>query len=384
MSVTEIAVKHLPPIFLDISLPQCYPLSDPPTIGSIKFHSSWLMGADGLKATLLDMWDAGETTIYSWIEYLQTGQFLGEDEKLRKKIFYDPPGQLSEILLDYDLKTQRTAFLEGTYLCDVCFEYKKGTQCIFLSCSHTFCKACLREFWTAAVQEGDIGKLVCINPKCMKTKTVASEEELRDVLSDNAFRRWKWLKEKREFEQDVNHAYCPICESPARPSTDHVPEDKDGPWSRYRECPKCRFTFCRVCRCVWHGAHFDCPVPVQILTRYMDATKNGTDTSWMKLVEQTYTSGVLQRQIKRFREEAKKLRKTHSSKPTSAQDRDAARTYSGPKVAIIWFAHCASNPSAMAVEGHFQSTDPKAAWGNLSRKDELLGHPYTLLHFWLT
>ncbi len=36
------------------------------------------------------------------------------------------------------------------------------------------------------------------------------------------------------------------------------PEEAEAKWANCRRCPKCHYTFCLVCRAVWHGVHTPC------------------------------------------------------------------------------------------------------------------------------
>lgn len=41
----------------------------------------------------------------------------------------------------------------------------------------------------------------CPDPECVKKKREADEEEVARVVSDAELRRWKWLREKRNFDR---------------------------------------------------------------------------------------------------------------------------------------------------------------------------------------
>jgi len=65
------------------------------------------------------------------------------------------------------------------------------------------------------ITEGDIDRVGCPDPECVKQSREADEEEVARVVSDGEVRRWKWLREKRDLDRgSLNHidagliAYC--------------------------------------------------------------------------------------------------------------------------------------------------------------------------------
>ncbi|KDR84872.1 hypothetical protein GALMADRAFT_297648 [Galerina marginata CBS 339.88] len=333
-----ITLQYLPPIWIDIFLPEEYPMQRPPEILRVHVDASWFIQEDALKSRLLESWQFGEAVLFSWIEFVRSGQFIynlevspelehSDSESIR--LLYDNPGLLAQRLVDHNAKAKQHAFGLGTYECAVCLTTQKGTQCIRLSCSHVFCKPCLEQFWTIAVREGELSKIKCADPECMKVKKVAVEEEMQGVLSASVFSRWRWLKEKREFEKDIDHSYCPICENPVkRPDPDTGQEDA---WARFRQCQNCNFSFCKACKCSWHGPHFECPVPLQILTRYIAATTSKEDTIWSQNLERKYSSWVLRLQVEKFKKEAERLRREELAQQRSLRSE-------GIKLSEEWLA----------------------------------------------
>ena len=51
------------------------------------------------------------------------------------------------------------------------------------------------------ITEGDVDRVGCPDPECVKKKREADEEEVSRVVNDAEVRRWKWLKEKRAFDR---------------------------------------------------------------------------------------------------------------------------------------------------------------------------------------
>lgn len=96
---------------------------------------------------------------------------------------------------------QDSKFSEASYACEICLTSIKGARCIRLSCAHVFCRSCLEDFWKLCIMEGDVGRVGCPDPQCVKQAKEASEEEIRRVVSEEEVQRWKWLRQKRLFEK---------------------------------------------------------------------------------------------------------------------------------------------------------------------------------------
>lgn len=135
----------------------------------------------------------------------------------------------------------------------MCLESHKGAKCLQLSCDHIFCRSCLEDFWKLFILEGDVGKVGCPDPVCVKGGREATEEEVARVVTADEVSRWKWLRQKRETDRDPDVIHCPLpfCQTPVpKPKTD---EDESRPsgWSRLRTCPSCGFCFCSFCKRTW-------------------------------------------------------------------------------------------------------------------------------------
>lgn len=53
------------------------------------------------------------------------------------------------------------------------------------------------------ITEGDVGRVGCPSPECVKEKREAGEEEVRRAVTEEKVVRWKWLKRKRAIEQGI-------------------------------------------------------------------------------------------------------------------------------------------------------------------------------------
>jgi hypothetical protein len=119
------------------------------------------------------------------------------------RIPHPAPALFSSQLTNFDKTVQFTRFSQTVYPCGICLTSIKGSRCIRLQpCQHVFCKSCLTEFWQLLITEGDVGRVGCPDPKCVKEGILAEEEDVRRVVrTEEDVRRWKWLKEKKEIER---------------------------------------------------------------------------------------------------------------------------------------------------------------------------------------
>ena len=178
-------------------------------------------------------------------------------------------------LVAYETSTQMARFSQTSYSCQICLTSIKGARCFLLSCSHVFCRACLEDFWKLCIAEGDISRVGCPDPKCVKEGREANEEEVRRVVSEEEVRRWKWLRQKQMLErgmfiivikirlrvhglrsEDPGMVHCPmsVCQTPV-PKPPNVDELDGTGWDRLRTCPQCNYSFCVYCKRTWCVFH---------------------------------------------------------------------------------------------------------------------------------
>ena len=280
----HLSLSSLPPILLEIVLPPAYPLHAAPEIVSFHISGSWIPRSGRLLKKLRGMWQPGEVILYAWVECIRGADFLNsmniiQDGTLRyvgarngssvliasNRIPHATPHLLLPFLTAYESKSQSSKFNLTSHSCTVCFETLKGSRCLQLSCSHIFCKACLRDGWSLYITEGDVVRVGCLDPQCVKDEQEATEDEVRRVVTEEEVRRWKWLREKKSAERGESHR-LPIPQrlSPADPSIVLCPmflcqtpvpkpagvEEENG-WERLRTCPSCNYSFCSFCKRTW-------------------------------------------------------------------------------------------------------------------------------------
>ena len=118
-----------------------------------------------------------------------------------RSIPHPTPGLLLPILQKFDTSTQAARFSANSFECQVCLTSIKGARCVMLTCGHVFCRSCLEDFWKLCIKEGDVGRVGCPDPACVKEQREATEEEVRRVATEEEVLRWRWLRMKRALEK---------------------------------------------------------------------------------------------------------------------------------------------------------------------------------------
>lgn len=189
------------------------------------------------------------------------------------RIKHPTPALLAERLTSFDSKTRLERFSQTNYACGVCLSSIKGAKCISLACGHVFCRACLVDFWGLCISEGDVDRIGCPDPECVKQGVKAPEDDVRRVMSPEEVTRWKWLKEKKELEKGMKPVYmrwmrcfganidlgvadptiihCPMgfCQHPVKRP---MQVENGSGWERLRTCTACGYSFCAYCRRTWY------------------------------------------------------------------------------------------------------------------------------------
>jgi E3 ubiquitin-protein ligase RNF14 len=217
------------------------------------------------------MWQPGEGVLYLWVELIRNGDFLeslgmNSGSTLRSvhrdapfrlayphaanRISHPAPHVLSPLLTSHDSNAKSTQFANCMFYCSVCLGEQKGSRCLQLTCSHVFCRACLEDFWDLCITEGDVDRVGCPDPDCVKARTEAQEEEVRRVLPEEKITRLRWLREKRALERDPSIMYCPMAFCQTAVPKPSIPDEESG-WARLRTCPRCNCSFCAFCKRTW-------------------------------------------------------------------------------------------------------------------------------------
>ena len=295
-------LAHLPPLQLDIRLGEDYPHDQPPNV-HVTVIPPWLplTTLRELEADAEKIWEemGRDQTIYSYIDHLQQ---QAENGFNRDTATQPLNSDLKLALLDFDLKTKRQVFENGTFDCGICLEPKKGKDCHKLMlCGHVFCVACLQDFYNNCVTEGDIDNVKCMDPTCgrgtklddaaprkrrKRDRTLNPSELLQIPIEQELVQRYVRLKRKKKLELDKNTIYCPRqwCQGAAKskkhpkpngdlddfsesdseveavPQAQRIKKDPESiPMSqRVAICEDCDYAFCMVCKKGWHGERANC------------------------------------------------------------------------------------------------------------------------------
>ena len=302
-SVTSHALAHLPPLSLEIRLPSGYPAEKPPDVSLTSSHK-WLNDdiTKYLEARAQALWEEyGRCQIlYSFIDFLQQNADDGFDLAKSNSPSLRLNKELEVPLLDFDRKTKRDNFNQGSYDCGICLEPRKGAVCHqMIRCGHVFCLECLRNFYNNAIEEGDVSSVRCLDPYCGEKKVAATTkrilkssrtlgpgELLQMGIEKVTVQRYVDLKRKKKLEADKTTIYCPRdwCRGPARSkknpkvasilqlesygsdSEDEAQQALATEESKSNEtddnrlciCEDCQYAFCKTCLSGWHGDFVRC------------------------------------------------------------------------------------------------------------------------------
>jgi E3 ubiquitin-protein ligase RNF14 len=297
-------LTYLPPLSLEIELPEGYPTEKPPIV-HLTTVSSWLPASviDRLSDDCRRLWEecGNDLVVYTYIDHLQQlAETTFDIQSASGEVCLSR--DLKVALLDFNIKAEQEKFEQETFECGVCLEPKKGTLCHrLLRCSHVFCVGCLQDFYGTCIHEGDVDSVKCMAPDCEYSKrlpaqgdgqtpprkkrdpSIGPSELLQIPLPPEAVQRYVFLKRKKKIEADKNTVYCPRewCQGAARskrhpkpedPLTDdlEVSDDEDGfdplgpedqlpPMAeRVAICEDCNYAFCSVCKKGWHGELIRC------------------------------------------------------------------------------------------------------------------------------
>ncbi|KAK2747085.1 translation termination inhibitor protein itt1 [Myotisia sp. PD_48] len=299
------SLSYLPPLYLEIELPDGYPSEKPPVF-SISTQLDWLpiSHTNRLVQDGKTLWEQSgkDLVVYSFIDHLQLAaeQGFGISHGPNGVVIF--PRHLEVPLLDFDINAKRQKFEQETFQCGICLEPKKGLICHRMQdCGHVSCVSCLQDFYGMCITEGAIDKVKCTAPGCekesdtsdtqkrRKDRTLVPGELLQIPLPLSTVRRYAQLKRKRKMELDKSTVYCPRqwCQGAARSKRHPKPtdilnddsgddddddaDDDDEPSvgafgqddedlsklppieERVAVCEDCSFAFCSVCKKSWHG-----------------------------------------------------------------------------------------------------------------------------------
>lgn len=122
-------LSHLPPLNLHISLPEGYPIQEPPVV-LLESQYSWLpeKSVEELSESVHEVWeDMGrDQVVFSYIDHLREAADRGFDLVGGEAQALDVAADLKVALLDYDLKAKRAKFEHETFECGICLGMARG------------------------------------------------------------------------------------------------------------------------------------------------------------------------------------------------------------------------------------------------------------------
>ncbi|KAM5475189.1 putative RBR-type E3 ubiquitin transferase [Microsporum audouinii] len=293
------SLSHLPPLNLEIELPEGYPAEKPPVF-SISTDLNWLP-TPKINKLIEDgktLWEesGNNLVVFSYIDHLQVAAEEGFGVINDSEDVVVFPQELRISLLDFENKARREEFEQETFECGICLEPKKGKVCHRMQrCLHVFCAQCLQDFYQSCIKDGDVDNVKCLSPGCGKEKINDSQPEVRKKrdqtlrpgellqipLPLETVQRYARLKRKKKLESDKTTIYCPRqwCQGAARSKKHPKPidlinddeasdeeEDNGVPFDplgaqeqlppmseRLAVCEDCSYAFCSVCKKGWHG-----------------------------------------------------------------------------------------------------------------------------------
>lgn len=149
---------------------------------------------------------------------------------------------LLDYLLYFNEDQIRETFLQSSHSCDICFTMKIGHSCVRFRCGHVFCEECVTGFFTTNIVEGNVDQVKCLAFNC---KMKPTPELVKQLVGANQYERYDQILLKRALENMSDITYCP------RPKC-HNPVICD-PDEKCALCTVCSYTFCSVCKMVYHG-----------------------------------------------------------------------------------------------------------------------------------
>lgn len=299
------SVDHLPSLQVTFSLPEDYPMLEPPTITL----SCWILNNDqikNMKKLIFNIWDGyRDQVLFSCIDYLQQqlqenlATFLVRPLVLTPEVYHKT--------IAFNQQAIQDEFDCSSFDCEICQESFSGAGCSQFTCSHVFCNNCLRDYFKGLITLGEIEKVHCPSYACTKerVKLVSQwnskisqldtnlEELVASILtpaiplpiltrildSSDLVNRYHDLHLKTQYDfvgklLPNRVVQCPVSECGnqifRRDTSDQLVQ-----------CTRCNYAFCKTCRRLWHSKFVDCRaesgdyvVPVEAIESYQHLTKD--------------------------------------------------------------------------------------------------------------
>ncbi|PVD23432.1 hypothetical protein C0Q70_16701 [Pomacea canaliculata] len=118
-------------------------------------------------------------------------------------------------------------------------------------CKCLYCLACVQQYLTVMITEGNISEITCPDASCKKQGKLEASE-IEKLVDTQLFHRYQRLHFLREVDMDPNRMFCPeagcetVCHVCTAPSA-------EAARPRVVQCPTCGLQFCSLCKSKWHA-----------------------------------------------------------------------------------------------------------------------------------
>jgi len=97
-----------------------------------------------------------------------------------------------------------------TFFCGICFEECNIQDIMYIKCNHYFCKPCFKEYFEYHINSsGTVFLIKCPDKDCEQK---IYEQEIRILLREDTFKKFKKLRLNYEVSRSKNKKFCPYPE----------------------------------------------------------------------------------------------------------------------------------------------------------------------------
>lgn len=239
--------------------------------------------------------------LYNWLQFLSLDLLntlkvsselvlrledpLALDGKQDKRAVQEmrPPSQLLPFLVDYDKREREREFAETFFDCEICFSSLPGRKCRRVEpCMHIHCYECLKVYVTTKIGDGEVSKIGCPSGSCKESLSLSLIQEL---VTTEVFERFDRLLLQKTLDKMTDVVYCP------RPTCRCATLREEGD-TNMALCPRCRFSFCILCKRSWHGVEACKLLPADM--KELRETWESLSPEERKVLEQQYGKSKLE------------------------------------------------------------------------------------------
>lgn len=321
-------VDHLPPVTLSFSLPEGYPLDEPPQI-AVRCPVLTPDQQHQLCTELHLLWEGyRDQVVFSMVDHLQQemeapAKWLANPLPVSAAVYY-------AVVAHNQAELQRE-FNHTAFECAICQDPYVGSQGTKFDCGHVFCNGCLSLFFGAMIELGEVDKIHCPDPDCtrVRAQTVAKwallelwvsadtapEQIVATILAfpvplaqltaivPDLVNRFVELYHKQQYEfisKLLPNRMVPC----AREGCPEVILRRDLA-DQLVQCPRCHHAFCYTCKKSWHAKFVLCSfvgdshygVPTKDIEEYLELPK---DSQERKVLNSRYGHRVMAQAVQEW------------------------------------------------------------------------------------